>query len=53
MTSTLTEEQKRDHVQQVVGMGFSEEQAVTALQMADYDVNRAADLIVQGGKPLL
>lgn len=53
MSSTLTEEQKRDRVQQVVGMGFSEEQAVTALQMADYDVNRAADLIVQGGKPLL
>jgi hypothetical protein len=53
MSSTLTEEQKRDRVQQVVGIGFSEEQAVTALQMADYDVNRAADLIVQGGKPLL
>lgn len=50
MSSTLTEEQKRDRVQQVIGMGFSEEQAVTALQMADYDVNRAADLIVQGGK---
>eukprot|EP01033_Poteriospumella_lacustris_P008020 gene8020-5772_t len=48
MSSTLTEEQKRDRVQQVVGIGFSEEQAVTALQMADYDVNRAADLIVQG-----
>lgn len=52
MSSTLTEEQKRDRVQQVIGMGFSEEQAVTALQMADYDVNRAADLIVQGGKSL-
>lgn len=45
-----TEEYKRQCVEQVIGIGFSEEQALMALQVSDYDVNRAAELIVQGGK---
>lgn len=49
-SNNLSEEAKRDRIQQVVGMGFSEEQAQAALPMSDYDVNRAADLIIQGGK---
>lgn len=47
--SSLSEEFKLQCLEQVKGMGFSQDQALTALQMADYDVNRAADLIVHGG----
>lgn len=49
MSYSLSEEQKRRCVENVMGMGFPEEQAKAALQMSDYDVNRAADLIIQGG----
>jgi hypothetical protein len=49
MSLNLSEEFKQNCIQQVVGMGFSEEQAILALQMSDYDVTRATDLIVQGG----
>jgi len=46
--SERTEEYKRQCVEQIMGIGFSEEQALTALQVSDYDVNKAAELIVQG-----
>lgn len=51
--SERTEEYKRQCVEQVMGIGFSEEQALTALQVSDYDVNKATELIVQGGKCLI